>query len=153
MTPGKFLVRAPHDWKPVGDHARALEYQRPKLDKEGQTVKTDDGQTVMEGVAYCVTVEEIKATRSLEQNARWWALMTAISQQAPAHMGGEWWDPELWHEHLVRRFAGLEAGPFGEGVRKRTSKMRVAQFGKLMEEVEAWAYDQFPGFTFEREAA
>lgn len=79
--------------------------------------------------------------------------MTAISQQAPAHMGGEYHSPEVWHEYLVTRFAGMEAGPWGTGVRKRTSTMRSQQFIELMAEVEAWAHQEFEGFSFEREAA
>lgn len=98
---------------------------------------------------YAVTVKQHVRRRSNDQNARWWALMTAISQQAPAHMDGQWFHPEVWHEHLVARFAGMEPGPFGDGIRKQTSKMDRQAFEALMHEAEAWAFDEFPGFRFD----
>lgn len=103
--------------------------------------------------AWAVEVKRHVRKRSTDANARWWALMTAISNQAPPHMDGQWYDPEIWHEHLVRRFAGVEPGPFDEAVRKRTSQMDSEQFQQLMEEVEAWAYNELPGFRFDRSAA
>lgn len=89
-----------------------------------------------------VTVEEHKPSRSVEQNARYWALLTEISQQAPSSMGGEWHSPEVWHEYCAKRFLGMEAGPFGHGVRKRTSKLKVSEFADYMTQVEAWAADE-----------
>ena len=96
-----------------------------------------------------VTIKQHVRKRSTAANARWWALMNAISEQAPAHMDGEWYDPEVWHEHLVRRFAGVEPGPFGKGIRKRTSSMDAREFDLLRQEAEAWAYQELPGFRFD----
>ncbi len=132
----KFRLAGLDDWRRFAAHVKGLPWVR-------------DGK----GIVYRVTVEEWRPTRSQQANARWWALMTAISQQAPAYMGGEYHHPEVWHEYLVRRFAGVEAGPYGHGVRVRTSTMRSAAFLELMAEVEAWAHQEFDGFTFEREAA
>lgn len=101
------------------------------------------------GRVWRVTIKQHVRRRSTKANARWWALMTAISQQAPPHMDGEWHDPEVWHDYLVRRFAGVEPGPFGEGIRKSTSKMDWEDFEALMHEAEAWAFDEFPGFRFD----
>ena len=89
-----------------------------------------------------VEIEPHKANRSHEQNARYWALLTEISQQAPSSMGGEWHSPEVWHEYCAKRFLGMEAGPFGHGVRKRTSKLKVSEFADYMTQVEAWAADE-----------
>jgi hypothetical protein len=89
--------------------------------------------------------------RSLEQNARYWALLTAISQQAPASMDGQWYAPEIWHEHCCKRFLGMEPGPFGDGVAKGTSGLSVAEFGDYMAEVEAWAVGEL-GINFEEHA-
>ena len=89
-----------------------------------------------------VTVEAHKPNRSYEQNARYWALLTEISQQAPSSMGGEWHSAEIWHEYCAKRFLGMEAGPFGHGVRKRTSKLKVSEFADYMTQVEAWAADE-----------
>jgi replicative DNA helicase len=47
-----------------------------------------------------VTVKQHVRKRSTKANARWWALLTAISQQAPAHMDGQWFHPEVWHEQV-----------------------------------------------------
>ena len=86
-----------------------------------------------------VEIEPHKPNRSYEQNARYWALLTEISQQAPSSMGGEWHSPEVWHEYCAKRFLGMEAGPFGHGVRKRTSTLSVGDFGDYMTQIEAWA--------------
>ena len=90
-----------------------------------------------------VSVGKCETARSVQANARYWMLLTEISRQAPPHMGGEWHDPEVWHEYAARRFLGMEPGPFGEGVRKRTSKLSVENFCNYMAEVEAWAVDEF----------
>lgn len=94
------------------------------------------------GWPVAVTIEQHKSSRSLEQNARLWALLTEISQQAPSAMGGEWHSPEVWHEYCAKRFLGMEAGPFGHGVRKRTSKLKVSEFADYMAQIEAWAADE-----------
>jgi len=89
-----------------------------------------------------VTYEPAKSSRSIEQNARYWALLTEISQQGPSAMGGEWHSPEVWHEYCAKRFLGMEAGPFGHGVRRRTSKLKVSEFADYMAQIEAWAADE-----------
>ena len=122
------------DWNRLKDYVKSLPFMR-----EGR------------GVAYLVTVEEMKSRRSLEQNARYWALLTAISQQAPSYMGGEWHHPGVWHRYCATRFLGMEAGPFGTGVPKSTSDLKVGEFGDYMTAIEAWACDQFPGWTFDYE--
>ena len=99
-------------------------------------------------IQYRVSVEEAKPTRSLEQNSRYWALLTAISQQAPDHMGGQWYSPEVWHEYCKRRFLGVEPGPYDTGVPQSTTKLKIAEFADYMTEVEVWADEQFPGFDF-----
>lgn len=104
-------------------------------------------------ITYKVTVEELKSARSIEQNARYWALVTAISKAAPDYMGGEHHTPEVWHEYLARRFLGMDPGPFGEGVRKSTARLKVGEFAQYMTEVEVWASEQFDGFEFGWEAA
>lgn len=125
------------DWKRITDYVKGLAWR----DSEGHAL------------AYRVTIEPLRPARSVAQNARYWALLTAISQQAPEHMGGEWHDPETWHTYCARRFLGVQPGPFGEGVTKRTSKLKVGEFGDYMTAIEAWASDQFPGFDFGYEEA
>lgn len=101
------------------------------------------------GLQYKVAIDEVKAARSLQQNARYWALLTHISQFAPQHMGGEWHAPDIWHEYLARRFLGMVPGPFGEGVRKSTAKLAILEFSDYMNAIEEWARDQFDGFSFD----
>jgi hypothetical protein len=127
------------DWKRLVDYVKHLPWKR------------DDGA----GIAYLVTVEEMKPKRTIEQNARYFAMITDISRIAPSYMGGEWHSPESWHEYCKRRFLGMEAGPFGEGVVRSTAKLKVGEFADFMTEVEAWGISQFPGWTFDydREAA
>lgn len=133
-----FRLLGKADWLRIVNYVRALEWQR-------------DGKQV----TYKVSIEEAKPNRSLEQNSRYWALLTAISQQAPAYMGGEWHSPETWHHYCASRFLGMESGPFGHGAPKSTRKLKVAEFSDYMTEIEAWAADQFEGFDFDydREAA
>ena len=120
------------DWARIADHVKRLPWMR-------------DGNPLM----YVVDIREAKSTRSLEQNARYWALLTEISKQAPDHMGGEWHDTEVWHEYLKRRFIGVDPGPFGGGVAKSSRKLKVGEFADYMTEVEVWADDEFTGFSFE----
>lgn len=131
----KFRLLNKSDWLRLVGYVKSLPKQR------------DDGA----GITYVVTVEEMKSRRSLEQNARYWALLTSVSQQAPAYMGGEWHSPEVWHRYCATRFLGMESGPFGVGVPKSTSKLKVMEFCDYMTQVEAWAIDQFAGFDFDYE--
>ena len=132
----RFRLANRSDWQRLRDYVATLPWAR-------------DGKQVV----YRVTVEELRSTRSTEQNARYWALVTAISQTAPDYMGGEHHTPEVWHEYLARRFLGMEPGPFGEGVRKSTAKLKVGEFMDYMTQIEIWAAEQFEGFSFEWEQA
>jgi len=105
------------------------------------------------GITYKVTIAEQKPTRSAQANARYWALLTAISQQAPEYMGGQYHSPKVWHEYLSGRFLGFEAGPYGTGGRKSTADMKVGEFAAYMEQIEAWASHEFVGWSFEWEEA
>jgi hypothetical protein len=99
-------------------------------------------------IQYRISIDEIKPGRSGEQNRRYWALLTAISQQAPPYMGGEWHSQEVWAEYAKKRFLGMERGPYGGGVAKSSAKLTVGEFMDYMMEIEVWAYDEFDGFDF-----
>lgn len=124
------------DWKRLVAYVKELPFMR-------------DGK----GVAYLVSIEEMKSRRTLEQNARLWALYTEISKISPDYMGGAWHSPEVWHRYCQTRFLGMESGPFGTGVPKSTAKLKVGEFCDYMSQVEAWAQDQFPGWSFDYERA
>lgn len=104
------------------------------------------------GWPVAVSVEPHKSTRSTEQNARYWVLLTVISQRAPEYMGGEYHAPDRWHEYFATRFLGMEAGPFGTGVRKSTTRLKVSEFGDYMTAIEAWAAHEF-GITIDDQGA
>ncbi|CAB4188118.1 Recombinase NinB [uncultured Caudovirales phage] len=148
-----FRLSGRHDWQRIRDYVASLSWQRPKLDSNSQAILGSSGAPVMAGIQYRVTIEEVKSKRTLEQNARLWALYTEISKISPDYMGGEWHSPEVWHRYCQTRFLGMESGPFGTGVPKSTAKLKVAEFGDYMSQIEAWAQDQFPGWSFDYEAA
>lgn len=55
------------------------------------------------GSALVVTIAVYKPNRSNEQNAYMWAgLLTPISEQV--YLGGQRYDPEVWHEHFKRKY-------------------------------------------------
>ena len=89
-----------------------------------------------------VTAEPYKTARSAQQNARYWVLITRISQDMPAHMGGEWHSPETWHELFKKMFLGMEGIDINGvtyGAVKSSRKLKVDEFGDFMTQVEAWA--------------
>jgi hypothetical protein len=129
----RLLNRA--DWQRVRDYCSHLPWTR------------EDGTQIV----YKVSVDEIKSTRSLEQNAFYWTMLTAISQQAVDHLGGEFHSPQVWHAYLAGRFLGVEPGPYGTGVRRSTAGLKVGEFSDYLHEVEAFARTQFAGFHFEWE--
>jgi hypothetical protein len=80
---------------------------------------------------------EIKPrTRSLDQNARLWAMLTDVANAKPE---GRHWTPETWKAafmhllgHQVRFCEGLDgSGPFPLGF--RSSNLTVRQMSDLME--------------------
>jgi len=148
-----FRLSGRHDWQRIRDYVASLAWQRPKLDTDCKPILDSPGAPVMAGIQYRVTIEEVKSKRSLEQNNRYWALMTAISKQAPAYQGGVWYSAEVWHAYCATRFLGMESGPYGTGVPKSTSKLKVGEFCEYMVEIEIWAGEQFAGFEFEWEQA
>jgi hypothetical protein len=79
--------------------------------------------------------------RSLDQNARYWAMLTEISQQMPSMMDGEWYDSRIWHEHFRRQFLSLQPGP-GDPVPKSTTELTTVEFRDYCDEIEAWAIDE-----------
>lgn len=90
-----------------------------------------------------VTVDEYKPKRSLEQNARLWAILTHIAEQVPDE-NGRMYSPETWLEFFKGRFLGKDVIVVdGETsvVAKRSSKLKVMEFAEFMTQVEAWGVD------------
>lgn len=103
-------------------------------------------------------VEIREPKRTLPQNARFWAMLTDLSQQARPR--GEFYTPEQWkvlvlhacgHEaDFVRALDGATFVPFGLS----SSKLSKAQMADVMEWMEAYGAEN--GVTFhdgERDAA
>lgn len=88
-----------------------------------------------------VTVSEHKERRSRDQNKRYWALLTAISEQV--WVAGRRFDPEVWHEHMREMFAPKEESPSGGLIAMSTARMDVEQFSKYMLDVELAAMTEY----------
>lgn len=82
-------------------------------------------------------VQEHKAKRSPEQNARWWALLTEISEAA--WVNGKQFSADCWAEFFKREFIGKEELPDGREVGLSTTKLSVPEFSDLMVKVEQYA--------------
>ena len=89
-----------------------------------------------------VTVERWKKKRSVDQNARMWAILNALSKSAPPYMDGQWYSPDVWHEYMKRRFLGVEPGPFGEPATKSTAKLSTVEFSGYCDQIEAWIAEE-----------
>ena len=112
-----------------GDHARDAM----------ATAWRDASAILAEGKAVKVTVSELKATRSLDQNALMWSVLTDIARQVQWPVDGQMrlLDPEDWKEILSagltkhqRVAQGIEGGFVMLG--KRTSKMTIDEMGDLI---------------------
>ncbi len=83
-------------------------------------------------------------SRSLDQNALLWALLSDVARAKP---GGRCHTAEVWKElfchacgHAVQFEIGLNGQPFPPGF--RTSKMSKAQMGDLITFIIAWGDEQ-----------
>lgn len=84
---------------------------------------------------------EIKRTsRSLEQNKRYWAVLSAFSKAVK--IGGRTFAPETLHEFFKREFIGVTMLPNGMPMAKSSAELTVDQFGEYMTQVEAWMIEQ-----------
>ena len=89
-----------------------------------------------------------KSSRSLEQNARYWSLLTEISEQLTPE--GKVYSPETWHEYMKARYIGkdvviVDGEPFL--IAKTSTKLKVPEFGDYMTQVEAWGTEHGVRFT------
>jgi len=76
------------------------------------------------------------ATRSQEQNRRYWALLSDIA--ASAWVDGKQFDKDVWHEEFRQRFLPRIDGPSGSYPVSTTS-LTVKAFAHYMGQVEAFA--------------
>jgi hypothetical protein len=77
--------------------------------------------------------------RSTEQNARYWALLTTVADNA--WINGQRFSKEVWHEHYARLYLPLNEVilPSGEIVlvRSTTTRLKVPEFANYMTQIEA----------------
>lgn len=90
-----------------------------------------------------VTLEVEHRQRTTSQNARLHALIRAIAQ---CPIDGRRFGVEAIKEYVRRRFLGTEEIDLPDGTRIErgvsTTTLDVAQFARLMDEVEAWAVSE-----------
>lgn len=89
------------------------------------------------GKPLSVIVSEHKAKRNTLQNARYWALLGEISEQA--FVNGKTYSSEVWHEHFARMLIGCQELPNGDLKAISTTTLSVEDFGRYMEKLEAYA--------------
>lgn len=96
-----------------------------------------------------LSVEVKEMTRSVEQNARLWALLTDVSRQVEWY--GQRLTPEEWKDVFTASLnrhkvvPGIDGGFVVLGM--RTSKMSIREMGELMELIEAFGVQRGVRFT------
>lgn len=97
---------------------------------------------------FAVTIEPVGRRRSLEQNARYWVILTYIAEQLRDE-SGKMYSPETWHEWAKATFIGKDTLIVdGEPtlIPKSSTKLRVMDFADYMTKLEAWAIDHGVNF-------
>lgn len=96
-----------------------------------------------------LSVEVKEMTRSVEQNARLWALLTDVSRQVEWY--GQKLTPEEWKDVFTASLKRHKVVPGIDGgfvvLGMRTSKMSVREMGELMELIEAFGAQRGVRFT------
>lgn len=102
---------------------------------------------------YCVEVKP--KTRTLEQNARMWAMLTDISRQVEWH--GLSLAPVEWKDLFTALLRGQKVVPGIEGgfvvLGTRTSDMSISEMSDLMEAMAAFGAESGVVFNDEKEVA
>jgi hypothetical protein len=122
-------------------HTREGAHRVAKLAYEKAQALIADGKEVR------IRAEEAEDTRSLQQNAFYWAVvLREISEQA--RIDGQAWAAEAWHEYGKRTFLGYEfkrtviAGRKRKAVSKQlrsTTKLSVKRMSEYLEKLMAFA--------------
>lgn len=88
------------------------------------------------GKPLSVTIQ--RTTRSIEQNARHWAILTAFCKTTEL---GKRFSPETIHEHLKREFLGVTCLPNGLPMAVSSAGLSVDQFCDFNAQCEVWMID------------
>lgn len=96
-----------------------------------------------------LVIEVKEKTRSTEQNARMWALLTEVSRQVDWY--GQKLTPEEWKDVFSASLKKQKAVPGLDGgfviLGQRTSKMSIREMGDLMTLIEAFGADKGVRFS------
>lgn len=96
-----------------------------------------------------LVIEVKEKTRSTEQNARMWALLTDVSRQVDWY--GQKLTPEEWKDVFSASLKKQKAVPGLDGgfviLGQRTSKMSIREMGELMELIEAFGAERGVRFS------
>lgn len=101
-------------------------------------IKATAGPANAAGRPLMVTVEEYGAKRSTQANARYWALLEEISEQA--YVDGKRFSREAWHTYFREQYAPKEDGPAGL-TPMSTSQMDKEAFGAYVTRIELYAVE------------
>lgn len=114
-----FVLRAPEHGHALVDYLKAIA-----------------GPAAAAGRPLQVTVDEYAAKRSSQANARYWALLEDIAEQAV--VDGKRFPREVWHEWFKDRYAPKQEGPTGL-MAMSTSQMSKEVFQRYMTQIEVYA--------------
>lgn len=97
------------------------------------------GLPLADGKGYKITVKEVDR-RTLDQNAKLWAMLTDISKQVEWH--GNWLTPDEWKTVLTAGLKRSKVVPGIEGgfvvIGSSTSQMTRREFGELIDLIDAF---------------
>ena len=106
-------------------------------------------QTIPANEIYEVDLKPWKATRSSEQNRRYWSLLTEISEQL-VFEGGVHYSPETLHEFFKAKFIGKDVVIIDGDialVAKTSTTLSTVEFSDYTTQVEAWGSEHGVQFT------
>lgn len=101
-------------------------------------IKAVAGPAAAAGKPIVVEVGEYQAKRSTQANARYWALLEEISEQA--YVDGKRFSREAWHTFFRDQFAPKEDGPAGL-TPMSTSQMDKETFQRYVTQIELYAVE------------
>jgi hypothetical protein len=102
-------------------------------------IKMLAGPAAAAGRPLMVSIEEYGAKRSTQANARYWALLEEISEQA--YVNGKQFGRDTWHEYFKNTFAPKQEGPAGL-MPISTSQMNKEVFSAYVTKIEVFAVQQ-----------
>lgn len=99
-------------------------------------IKDNAAEQARIGQPLVVSVDAYVAKRSLQANARYWAMLDDISEQADVE--GKRFSREAWHTYFREQYAPKEDGPAGL-VAMSTAQMNKETFANYVQRVEVYA--------------